>query len=794
VSLQVEAMALAWERGERPDVGAILERHPGLGDESIIRLVYEDVCLRREAGEEVLTQEVLRLFPRLRDKLEVVMGCDRLLRPVSRHALLPNVGEDLGPYRLLEELGRGASGKIFLAEEPGLAGRQVVLKVMPNDESEHLSLARLQHTHIVPLFSEQTFEERGLRALCMPYLGGTSLSRILDELEPIPPGERMGRDILDALGRVETRWAAGSTGDGPYRLYLEHVSYVQAVCWITACLADALMDTHGHGLLHMDVKPSNVLIAGNGQAMLLDFHLARKPIAAGEMVWDRVGGTLAWMAPEHRAAMECVSLGLETEMAVDGRSDLYALGLLLCEALGGNGASREAVTGGRWWERNPNVSVGLRDIVAKCLAERPEDRYQGAGELAEDLRLHLRDLPLKGVANRSWVEWWGKWRRSQPAALMRLTAIVVSALAVSVLAVGFTLFWNQTSEALDEAVKEGRMLRRAGRLEESARVLDRGLKQAGGVLGMDALVGKLDWERKLTWRRQKAAGLHRLADQVRFRDGSMGKWRPEEARVLVERIREVWKDRALVRGAAALSSEDSEVDQAIRTDLFDLVEACGAMLVAVAPAEGVGAVKAEAGALMAEAETAFGPRPAEGALQRGRRELRAGRFAEAAVELRRALDDRPQDLWPNFYEGVCAFRLGRYADAYAAFRTCVALEPDRAQCYYNRAMALEALGELDRAHHDYGRAIEREPGMTAAWINRGLVSMKLGQPEAAIGDLGKALERASDEAMKGRIYHHLALAYLARGDRARALVDAREALKRGDGEARGLVERLEGKK
>ena len=80
-----------------------------------------------------------------------MLGCDRMLRPLSRVARFPNTGEELGPFRLLAEVGRGACGKTYLAAEPALGNRLVVLKVITDDQEEHLSLARLRHTHIIPL-------------------------------------------------------------------------------------------------------------------------------------------------------------------------------------------------------------------------------------------------------------------------------------------------------------------------------------------------------------------------------------------------------------------------------------------------------------------------------------------------------------------------------------------------------------------------------------------------------------------------------------------------------------------
>ena len=75
---------------------------------------------------------------------------------------------------------------------------------------------------------------------------------------------------------------AAPRADGPFRRSLEQASYVEAMTWIASCLADALHYSHARGLVHMDIKPSNVLITMDGQPMLLDFHLARGPILAGE--------------------------------------------------------------------------------------------------------------------------------------------------------------------------------------------------------------------------------------------------------------------------------------------------------------------------------------------------------------------------------------------------------------------------------------------------------------------------------------------------------------------------------
>ncbi len=473
ISRLIDGMAAAWARGEPIGAEEILAGNPGLGEESAIRLIYEETCLRREAGQEVPTTEVLNRFPRWKGQLEVLLGCDRLLRPMSHAAVLPEAGEDLGPFRLLAELGRGASGKTYVAAEPALANRQVVLKVISDDQEEHLSLARLQHTHIIPLFSEHAFPERGLRALCMPYLGGTSLARVLEALASIPPADRRGQDILDVLDRVEASRPEPIQPDGPYRRYLQQASYVEAICWIGACLADALDDAHARGLVHMDVKPSNVLIAADGTPMLLDFHLARKPIQANERFPDQIGGTPGWMAPEHRAALEAVGLGQPIPALVDSRADLYALGLLLREALGGRSPGHPQEDTPRLRRRNPAVGAGLEDIVAKCLAERPSGRYGSSAALADDLRRQINDRPLRGVRNRL-TERLHKWGKRHPANPLGVAGLLI---LIVVGAVG--LFYFQRVHELQTALDDGRALCGSGRYRVAVQTLGRGLERAG---------------------------------------------------------------------------------------------------------------------------------------------------------------------------------------------------------------------------------------------------------------------------------------------------------------------------
>ena len=103
---------------------------------------------------------------------------------------LPPPGDELAGFRILQELGRGAFARVYLAEEIHLGGRLVAIKVSRPEGEEPQILARLQHTHIVPVHSVCDDPETGLRVLCMPYFGGANLAQVLDaagaSTRPIP--------------------------------------------------------------------------------------------------------------------------------------------------------------------------------------------------------------------------------------------------------------------------------------------------------------------------------------------------------------------------------------------------------------------------------------------------------------------------------------------------------------------------------------------------------------------------------------------------------------------------------
>src|SRR5262249_59109375 len=117
---------------------------------------------------------------------------------------------------------------------------------------------------------------------------------------PLDP--RPGQHLVGVGDQTRVRAGVRAAGRAPARPLLARQSYVRALCWVGACLAEALQYAHERGLVHLDLKPSNVLLAADATPMLLDFHLARAPVRPGGGAPQWFGGTAGYMSPEQRAA------------------------------------------------------------------------------------------------------------------------------------------------------------------------------------------------------------------------------------------------------------------------------------------------------------------------------------------------------------------------------------------------------------------------------------------------------------------------------------------------------------
>lgn len=788
-------MAERWQQGERPRAEEYLERYPELwqNPEAAADLIYEEICLCQEydAGS---VADVLARFPQWRASLEVLLQFHQLLGAVPAPPAFPEAGATLGEFTLLSELGRGARGRVFLASQAALAARPVVLKLTPCEGEEHLSLARLQHTHIVPIYSAQDDLDRNLRVLCMPCFGGITLARLLEALTDRPLSERRGQHWLELLDLLQIPGTSPPTG-GTSRAYLARVSHVQAVCWLGACLADALQYAHERDLVHLDVKPSNILLAADGQPMLLDFHLTRAPIPAQGLAPEWLGGTAAYMSPEQLQALAAVRSGQPVPAAVDGRSDVYSLGLVLYEALCGQLPALSTAPLPRLESRNPQVSTGLADLVHKCLAPKPADRYARAADLAADLRRHLSALPLQGVRNRSLRERWHKWRQRQPFAL-RLwgVALAVFLAAAAVITVALekvrqpALLLNASHKALDShqydvagekaqqglalvhglplhrkverALEHVKYLAHVGQQRQAAEdLLERGQRAAeDDEFTRASLLFQKGWQllkpypeaadlaEKLHHRVNRAARqasaeqLHTFVDNLRFNCG-MDMLPVEKLPEWEERCRPHWQARETL-----LTETDpplpAALSQQIRADLLDLALLWAELRTHRATTDKQAAAR-EALAILAEAEMRFGP---SSILYRERqRQAETLGWTELAQEAeRQAAQLAPRSAWEWYALGRFFLQTDELNRAAAALRQAVQRQPHNlwanfyaGRCAYRR----KNYGEAVVAFTACIALASREDQQARCFFNRALAYAQERRSAQAIEDYTAALTR-----------------------------------------------------
>ena len=277
----------------------------------------------------------------------------------------PLIGTTLGKYKILATLGQGGMARVYRARQENL-DREVAVKVLPpwyaadrsfvdRFEQEAKLVARLSHPNIVTVHDAS--QENGHLYIVMQLVDGGTLKNLLDTLHDSRATNGTFMDLLEAN-----------------RIFQQ--------------LASALAYAHEHGIVHRDIKPVNVLMDRSGRPVLSDFGIAKALVENKGLTRPGAGvGTPEYMSPE-----QCMG------GQVDGRADIYALGVMLYEALTGRtpfvGDNYHAIAHSHIYEAppdpgvlNPSIPLPVRDVIMTALQKRPEMRYQLASQLANALEL-----------------------------------------------------------------------------------------------------------------------------------------------------------------------------------------------------------------------------------------------------------------------------------------------------------------------------------------------------------------------------------------------------------------------
>ena len=716
---------------------------------SEIERALAELAKECEAGSPPDPAEFCSRFPQLGSELRAEVD-DFLymlggVRPTPTNAPAP---EALGDFKIVREIGRGGMGVVYEAEQISLR-RKVALKVLP----AHLTLraesverfrreastaARLRHPGIVEVFT--VGDDGGTHYFAMELVEGTPLSDVIEALR--------GRALLPADGAALVPGAAGSFAAAAARVALQ--------------VAEALEYAHRAGVVHRDVKPSNILLRPDGKVVLTDFGLARESSLASLTQTGHFGGTPHYVSPEQATG----------ERPVDGRSDLFSLGITLYELLTLR-RPFEAATPNEVFQRilrdepvspqelNPKIPRDLATIVGKALEKDPKDRYPSAAAMAADLRafLELRPISATPVSATTRVV---RWARREPA---KATASALGGLLVGValFAAGWVAprFADAAGIARRDraeiAAAEG-FLALAERNPNKAmplfqETLDLAPDMPEGLLGLEMSLG-------LEGRGGEAvqavdAAIARVGDRpelARIRaDALRSAGRAAEAKDLESKLSAPRTDVESFVAAATLVRQRGEGDVPTHRKCVELLERA----IHLSPrARAVhyfdlafAAKNANDRAVavrVADAIEHLWPASAAGWSRVGYA-VRTIDPPRAKAAYKRSLELDPKKVFSAYGLAATYFENGEPDAAIEAARAALAIDPNYADAHTLLGAALAAKKKPEEAEREYRASIALEPKRCFVHMNLGILLQSRGQLDAALAELKTAVDLGPTE-------------------------------------------------
>ena len=417
--------------------------------EELITKVADQFMQRIENGEDPNIEEYVAQHPGAADLIRRTLTALKTMRSVDlwKVGLIDDSYDtcstqqerfEIGDFRLNRVVGRGGMGVVYEAQQISLH-RKVALKVLPYaamlDErslqrfrNEVIAAAQLDHANIVPVYGVGC--ERGVHHYAMRLIDGITLSQVIVELRDLQKNnmafpaslaslastgecnEELANSYIQVANSPDRETQAVMQtqtvcDSNPFKNIKRSHSHFRSMASLGATVADALHHAHQHGVIHRDIKPSNLMIDAVGKPWVADFGLAQVETNTALTMTGDLLGTARYMSPEQLMAKRLV---------LDNRTDVYSLGVtlyqLLTLELPFDSDSRQELFRQIMMEEprklrkiNPSIPEDLETIVLKAIEKNPNDRYQTAQELSDDLTRFVETKPI--VARRPSL-----WNRS----------------------------------------------------------------------------------------------------------------------------------------------------------------------------------------------------------------------------------------------------------------------------------------------------------------------------------------------------------------------------------------------
>lgn len=646
--------------------------------------------------------------------------------------LASSVAAELG-FTELVKLGQGGFGTVYAARQPSVGNRLVAIKYTAARSREPQVLAALQHPNIMPVWS--VHESAGHRVFCMPLHGRTTLADVLRMIDRTKSLPATGAGFLSAASVRQAEKAVAVpvaptlelAEDAPEyeseRRRLAKLGYVESVVQGVARLADALAHAHRRRVVHLDIKPANILITDDGGFMILDFGLAYQN---GLPASPEAGGTVRYMAPEQLSAFAS-GQGVRP----DPRMDLYALGLVFFELLTGRHPFAESLAPGvrreewvaarlrhppRVRRYNPAVPPGVEAIINKLLHPDRTQRYQSAEQVLTDLTRHQAHLPLAHATNPSVWERYAKFRRRHP-----VFSVAVMAVMLAVLAAGG--FWV--------AKREGDYRNTEAIARQTADAEERLDELLGDMTAVRIDSGSLQ---SANARRQAVGTVERW--RTTYAIDTDPRWRelPHFARLPETRRQQVQfalGEQALLAAHAERINALGRPTDAARVALDRAVEwnrRAEELFAPDAPPSAVGEQRAVLARLTGRTLLDPPPPPPDSPLDLYLRAL--GRIADGDhVGARLSLEElerrQQKHAAGQFALGFVYQQAGRFADAAERYQVARVLADRDPRPPLNRGMLLVYNGRVAEALADLDAAIDRDPQLEVSYYLRAAARLRL---------------------------------------------------------------------